>query len=69
MDSIQLKALRDRLLLTREELASEIGVPTSAVADWERGEDRPRGAALKLSEMLSDGADQEDAGVGSSLGI
>lgn len=48
-----IKALRQRLQLTQDGLADEIGVDRSNVSRWEAGVTKPRGAALKLLDAIA----------------
>lgn len=49
---MNLKSLRSKLDLTQAQAASLVGVSTNTWARWEQGVHRPRGAALKLIELL-----------------
>lgn len=50
---IDIAALRKRLNLSQEDLATEIGVDRSNVSRWEKGITRPRGSAQKLLEAVA----------------
>jgi DNA-binding transcriptional regulator YiaG len=45
---IDVKRLRNRLGLTQVQLGAAIGVDQSTVSNWENGDTKPRGPALKL---------------------
>lgn len=50
---IDIRALRQSLGLTQEELAGRLGVDQSTVSNWERDNGtKPRGPALKLLTSL-----------------
>lgn len=44
----EIKALRERERVSQAVLAAYLNVTTSSVAQWEQGEKRPSGPALKL---------------------
>jgi DNA-binding transcriptional regulator YiaG len=47
-----LKQMREELGLTQRQAAELVGVQANTWARWERGELVPRGAALRLIELL-----------------
>lgn len=47
----EVKALRERLRVSQPVLAAYLGVTKSTVAQWEQGNKRPRGPALKLLNL------------------
>ena len=48
-----LKEMRDKAILTQEELAQAVGVSKMTIYSWERGETSPRPAHIrKLAEVL-----------------
>ncbi len=49
------RATRQRLGLTQEQFAREIGVTLSTVSRWEANRARPRGLALRLLQELRAG--------------
>ena len=54
--SANVKYMREKLDLERAELAEILGVDTSTVGRWERGDQRPRVAHLrKMMELLKQG--------------
>ena len=46
------KALRQRLGLTQEEFAHQIGVTMAAVSRWERGKSKPIRLAIERMQQL-----------------
>ena len=56
-----LRALRDALALTQEQLADRLGVSFATVNRWEGGQTKPQKAAFEAIEALA-----SDAGIGSS---
>jgi putative transcriptional regulator len=46
------RELRERLELTQQELAVELGVSVTTVSRWEQNNKKPRGAAGKLYSQL-----------------
>lgn len=49
----QIKAVREREHVSQTVFARYLNVTTSLVGQWERGEKRPAGAALKLLALVS----------------
>ena len=49
---MDIKAIRERLNLTQEQLAQKIGVSWATVARWERGIGKPSPLAQKALENL-----------------
>jgi len=52
MDARDIKSLREEAGVSQAVLARVLNVTTSAVGQWERGEKRPTGAALKLLTLV-----------------
>ncbi|MBI2886817.1 MAG: helix-turn-helix transcriptional regulator [Chloroflexi bacterium] len=50
------RALRDHLGLTQEELAQELGTRQQTISEWERGIYQPRGAAATLLTLVAERA-------------
>jgi len=50
------RALRDRLGLSQQALADELGMRQATVSDWERGLYAPRGASARLLRLLAERA-------------
>ena len=55
-DAGGVKALREHLGLTQEELADELNVRQQTVSEWETGQYRPRGASERVLSMVADRA-------------
>jgi DNA-binding transcriptional regulator YiaG len=53
------RALREHLGMTQEELADELNVRQQTVSEWETGQYRPRGASERLLSMVAERADFE----------
>jgi DNA-binding transcriptional regulator YiaG len=53
MSPTQIKKIREVLGLTQEQMADFIGATQVAVARWETGIHKPRGANLKLLKQLA----------------
>jgi len=51
-DGSRIRALRERLQLSRAQLASQLNISISTVRRWEQGEHVPNGSPLKLLEQL-----------------
>jgi DNA-binding transcriptional regulator YiaG len=50
------RALREQLGMTQQELARELNVRQQTVSEWETGQYRPRGASEKLLTMVAERA-------------
>lgn len=63
-DGERIRRLRSRLGLTQSELADELGVRQQTVSEWETGLYRPRGASVRLLQIVAEraGVDAYDAG-------
>ena len=55
-DAARMRALRQHLGLTQQELAGELGVRQQTVSEWETGAYRPRGAARRLLGIVAERA-------------
>ena len=53
------RALREHLGMTQEELADELNVRQQTVSEWETGVYRPRGASERLLSMVAERAEFE----------
>lgn len=51
-DAARLRALRERLAVSRATLADYLGVSPSTVGQWERGDATPGGPARKLLDLI-----------------
>jgi len=56
MDAHELKAIRQRLRLTQEQLAEKVGVTTNSIARQERGELGIRESLARLLRLIAQGA-------------
>lgn len=74
-DREKIRALRQHLKATQQEMAEEMGTRQQTVSEWETGLYRPRGASKKLLSILAersrfqygtDGGDGDPFGEGSS---
>jgi len=52
----QVRALREHLGLTQQELAQELNVRQQTVSEWETGQYRPRGASERLLSLVAERA-------------
>lgn len=55
-DSERVKMLRNRLEMTQQEMAHELGVRQQTVSEWETGMYRPRGASATLLTIVAERA-------------
>lgn len=53
----RVRALRDHLAVTQEELAAELNVRQQTVSEWETGQYRPRGASERLLTLVAERAE------------
>ena len=51
-DPVDVAQLRGRMNLTQEQFASRFGFPVATLRHWERGDRKPRGAALVLLNVI-----------------
>ena len=62
-DAGRVKALRQHLGLTQEQLANEMGTRQQTISEWETGLYRPRGLSERLLSLVAERAGFEyDAG-------
>ena len=65
-DAERVRALRQHLGLTQDELARELNVRQQTVSEWETGQYRPRGASERLLSLVAERAafayDEQGAG-------
>ncbi len=52
----RVRALREQLRLTQQELAEELNVRQQTVSEWETGQYRPRGASERLLSLVAERA-------------
>lgn len=55
-DSQSIRALRQHLRLTQEELAEQLGTRQQTISEWERGMYQPRGASATLLTLVAERA-------------
>ncbi len=55
-DATRVRALRQHLGLTQEELAQELGTRQQTISEWERGQYQPRGPSATLLTLVADRA-------------
>jgi DNA-binding transcriptional regulator YiaG len=68
-DARTVRALRQQLALTQDELAEELGVRQQTVSEWETGAYRPRGASERLLTIVAERAGFEYEAVSSDAGL
>lgn len=51
-EPVEIRGLREREQASQKVFASYLNVPVTLVSQWERGERRPTGAALKLLSLV-----------------
>jgi len=56
-DAAGVRALRQHLRLTQQELADELGTRQQTISEWERGLYCPRGASARLLTLVAERAD------------
>ncbi len=55
-DAAGVKALRDHLGVTQDQLAEQLGMRQQTISEWERGAYEPRGASSRLLSMVAEEA-------------
>lgn len=55
-DSQSIRALRQHLRLTQEEMAEQLGTRQQTISEWERGMYQPRGASATLLTLVAERA-------------
>jgi len=55
-DADGVRALRQHLGLTQQELADELNIRQQTVSEWETGQYRPRGASERLLSLVAERA-------------
>jgi len=55
-DATSVRALREQLGLTQQELAGELNVRQQTISEWETGAYQPRGASEKLLSLVAERA-------------
>lgn len=55
-DSARVRALRDHMGLTQQEMADQLGTRQQTISEWETGMYQPRGASSMLLTMVAERA-------------
>ena len=55
-DSRSIRALRQHMGLTQDEMAGELGTRQQTISEWERGMYQPRGASATLLTVVAERA-------------
>lgn len=55
-DSGGVRALREHLGVTQQELSEELGVRQQTISEWESGKYRPRGASARILTVVAERA-------------
>ena len=55
-DAQQLRALREHMGLTQQQMAEELGTRQQTISEWETGRYQPRGASARLLSMVAERA-------------
>ena len=55
-DADRVKALRDHLGLTQQQMSEELGTRQQTISEWERGIYRPRGVSRTMLNIIAEGA-------------
>jgi DNA-binding transcriptional regulator YiaG len=55
-DAQRLRALRQHLGLTQQELAEELGTRQQTISEWETGRYEPRGSSITLLTLVAERA-------------
>jgi DNA-binding transcriptional regulator YiaG len=58
-DSTTVRALRNHLDMTQQEMSEELGVRQQTISDWECGYHRPRGGMARLLNIVAERAEFE----------
>jgi DNA-binding transcriptional regulator YiaG len=56
-DAEKIRALRQHLEMTQQQMSNELGVRQQTVSDWELGYHRPRGGMARLLTIVAERAD------------
>ena len=54
-DADRVKALRDHLGLTQQQMSEELGTRQQTISEWERGIYRPRGVSRTMLNIIAEG--------------
>ncbi len=52
----KIRSLRQRLGLTQEQMAAEMGTRQQTISEWETGQYEPRGASARLLTLIAERA-------------
>jgi DNA-binding transcriptional regulator YiaG len=65
----QVRALRQHLGLTQEEMAAEMGTRQQTISEWETGQYQPRGTSVRLLALIAEreGFPYQAGGQGSAV--
>ena len=55
-DAERVKALRDHLGLTQQQMSEEMGTRQQTISEWERGMYRPRGVSRTMLNIIAERA-------------
>ena len=55
-DAERVRALRDHLGLTQQQMSEELGTRQQTISEWERGMYRPRGVSRTMLNIIADRA-------------
>ena len=55
-DSVRVRALREHMGLTQQEMADQLGTRQQTISEWETGMYQPRGASSTLLTMVAERA-------------
>ena len=50
----QVRALRQHLGLTQEQMAAELGTRQQTISEWETGQYQPRGTSVRLLTLIAE---------------
>jgi DNA-binding transcriptional regulator YiaG len=56
-DASSVRALRQHLRMTQQELAAEMGARQQTISEWETGQYRPRGSSARLLSLIAERAE------------
>jgi DNA-binding transcriptional regulator YiaG len=55
-DNVRVRALREHMGLTQQEMANQLGTRQQTISEWETGMYQPRGASSTLLTMVAERA-------------
>ncbi|HET9199686.1 MAG TPA: helix-turn-helix transcriptional regulator [Dehalococcoidia bacterium] len=56
-DAAGVRALREHLGMTQQQLAAEMGARQQTISEWETGQYQPRGSSARLLSLIAERAD------------